>query len=633
MHRSIRLSFLFLLAMLSPGLVSSQQLGSVSDSTPETVVLDVVANAKSGPPASGLRQQDFTVLDHNTAVTLDSFRSFTGNDAAVEVTLVMDLVNTEAHQMAYARSEINKFFRRNGGRLVQPTALAFLGDSGIDIRDEFTTDGSKLSTQLDHYPIGSPSIPRTGGVYSDLDRFKVSTNALFQLAVREASRPGRKFIIWISPGWPLLALPDVQEEPSEKQKQQIFTNVEELSTLLCQSRITLYNVDPRGDADLRARSLKWQGFAKGLSKPSQAQWGHMALQVLALQSGGLVLTAGNDIAAHLERCFADTTAYYELAFSPPAGQKRDTYHPIEVRLGTPKVSARTCQGYYTYAPKSAPVVGGHAQQRYDRSVGSYIDEPLNKLSEQIPELKGIQPATDQQMLPRILTQTAVQVDELFSSSIDLLTQEDVTQARLGTSGSVKSSQHFLYDYLIVHHTDGLARTIEEYRTDSRGNRIEQTGPDQGFSLTSGFALICIHFASGHRTDSRFRYLGQQTVGSQNAYVVGFAELENARTTEKVTGRWGTALLRIQGIAWIDEQSFQILRMRTDLLAPLADVGLEQQTTEVSFDGVRPVDVPSPLWLPSDVTVEAQFQGIRFRNEHRYTNYRRYRVSSKMLAPN
>ena len=74
-------------------------------------------------------------------------------------------------------------------------------------------------------------------------------------------------------------------------------------------------------------------------------------------------------------------------------------------------------------------------------------------------------------------------------------------------------------------------------------------------------------------------------------------------------------------------------MRTDLLAPLPQIGLEAQTTEVSFDEVRLQDVPNPLWLPRDVSVDSKFEGTNFRNEHRYTNYRRYRVSSKMLAPN
>jgi hypothetical protein len=42
----------------------------------------------------------------------------------------------------------------------------------------------------------------------------------------------------------------------------------------------------------------------------------------------------------------------------------------------------------------------------------------------------------------------------------------------------------------------------------------------------------------------------------------------------------------QGILWVDKNSFQIFRMRTDLLVPNAEIGLDQLTTEVTFGEVR-----------------------------------------------
>jgi hypothetical protein len=95
----------------------------------------------------------------------------------------------------------------------------------------------------------------------------------------------------------------------------------------------------------------------------------------------------------------------------------------------------------------------------------------------------------------------------------------------------------------------------------------------------------------------------------------------------------------QGVAWIDKESFQFLRMRTDLLAPQPEIGLEVQTTEVDFSEVRLEDIATPLWLPRNVRVYLRLgksldrtfeEG--FKNVHYYTDYRRYRVSTKMMAP-
>lgn len=269
-----------------------------------------------------------------------------------------------------------------------------------------------------------------------------------------------------------------------------------------------------------------------------------------------------------------------------------------------------------------------------RNAHPYLDEPFDQLVRHIPELRGLEPAPDQQILPTLLAQTAAKVDEFLDNTVDLLAQEEITRARLRHNDTVQASQNLQYNYLIVHHNQGLTSTIEEYRTDLRGNRIEQPGVGEGFSLTSGFALICIHFASDHRSDSTFRYLGQETIHSRATYVVAFAQVpERAAPVNVVEGTWGSLGILVQGIAWIDETSYEIIRMRTDLLAPLPQIGLEQRSTEVFFEEVRLRDVPDPLWLPSYVRVDAQFEGTKFRNEHRYANFRRYRVTSKMLTPN
>jgi hypothetical protein len=105
---------------------------------------------------------------------------------------------------------------------------------------------------------------------------------------------------------------------------------------------------------------------------------------------------------------------------------------------------------------------------------------------------------------------------------DLVAQEKITQEKLSPKGSIKSSQRGQYNYLILHHRDGPVLRLEEYRTDSKGDRVEDIGFEKGYSATSGFALTCIHFASDHLSDSTFRYLGDEMDGTRNTHVVVFA---------------------------------------------------------------------------------------------------------------
>jgi VWFA-related protein len=349
MFINARLGLFILVSMLYAATASAQE--SIAPTQPDnsTVFLDVVVTPKSGPPVGGLQQEDFTILDNKVPQTILTFQAVRGREVPIEVVLVVDDVNTGLPNIAYERSEINKFLKTDGGHLANPMALAFLTDNGIKVQDEFSTDGNALSAALDQYTLGLHTITRSGGIYSAEERLQISMKALFELGSREAARPGRKIILWISPGWPILSGPGVVQQMDAKQEQGIFNNVVKLSTMFRQGQVTLYSIDPLGSADFGGRAFRWEGYTKGLSKPSQAEWGNLALQVVATQSGGLALTSSNDITGSMKQCLADTLAYYEISFAPPLDQKRDEYHHLEVHVTDRKLTARTSQGYYAQA--------------------------------------------------------------------------------------------------------------------------------------------------------------------------------------------------------------------------------------------------------------------------------------------
>ena len=291
------------------------------------------------------------------------------------------------------------------------------------------------------------------------------------------------------------------------------------------------------------------------------------------------------------------------------------------------------------------------------AVHPYLELPLSQLIKRIPKLKGISPAPDQQALSMILQQTGKQVDAFFADLVDLIAHEDITRRRLATrtlaggmtAGTMLQAQERTQDsYLILRRTANGPPRIEEFRMDTKGNRIDATGTEKGFFVTSGFALSSIHFATPFQWDSRFLYLGDQKIDGHETYVVAFAQLPSeARVAVTMRGGDGNSLrLLCQGIAWVDKASFHIRRLRTDLLAPLPEIGLVEQTTTIGYSEVRFTDA-APLWLPRDVEVNIQFKehlagrasdlGSRvtdqtFSNLHHYSDYSLYRVSTKIGVP-
>jgi hypothetical protein len=261
----------------------------------------------------------------------------------------------------------------------------------------------------------------------------------------------------------------------------------------------------------------------------------------------------------------------------------------------------------------------------------YLENPPDQLIQRFPELHDLRPSADQQALDRILSNTSRSVEAYFDNLVDLVAQEEIDQQRLNAKGAVKQKRHREYSYLILLHRDETPARLEEYRTDSQGNPVDQSGSNVAFNTTSGFALICAHFLPDNLPDSAFRYLGNELLDSRNTYVVAFAQLpDRATPTNFVGGEWGSEPFLVQGIAWIDQNTFQIIRIRTDLLAPRNDVGLAVESTEVTFNEVHLPDSSSPLLVPYHVTVSSEYRGNAYRNDHFYSDYRHFHVSAKMV---
>jgi VWFA-related protein len=310
---------------------------------PRTIHLDVVVTSKPGEVVKGLTRQDFSVMDDKTPAEITSFEAVEANKQPVEAVLLIDAVNTGYTEISQERIQIDKFLRANGGKLTLPTTLAVFGDRGIKIQGGYSRDGNLLADALAKYTIGLREIGRSAGVEGAEERLSDSLKAIRLLAQYEAQRPGRKIILWVSPGWPLLSGPQVNL--TETQQTAIFNDVTWLSTTLREAHTSVYSVNPLGVGESVEQAFYYQIFTKSVKKSPEVAVGNLALQVLANETGGLVLNSTN-VAGLLQECVEDNVAYYRLSFEPPPTEKRDVYHPLKVTVAKPGVTVATSTGYY-----------------------------------------------------------------------------------------------------------------------------------------------------------------------------------------------------------------------------------------------------------------------------------------------
>ena len=338
-------SFILLTAFV-PNVLSAlaQQGAAVAPKSAQSIRLNVHVAPKKGPETTGLQSTDFTVFDNHVAQPLQSFKAVTSNQEPVRVILLIDAVNTDFSRVTYARAQAQKFLKANNGRLENPTTIAVLTDRGTQIEKDFTTDGNALSSSLDRYTIGLRQITLSSGIWGADERVNASLSAVRELMAYASTLPGRKILLWISPGWPLLS--GVRIQLTSQQQKQIFANVVAFSNELQQSDVTLYSINPLGVSESLYRADYYQSFVKGVTTYSKTDLADLSLQVLAVQSGGLALNGSNDVVGGLETCVADLQSWYELTIPAARADRPNEYHQIDVKTDKPGLITRTRDGYY-----------------------------------------------------------------------------------------------------------------------------------------------------------------------------------------------------------------------------------------------------------------------------------------------
>ncbi len=243
----------------------------------------------------------------------------------------------------------------------------------------------------------------------------------------------------------------------------------------------------------------------------------------------------------------------------------------------------------------------------------------------VPELKKLQPARTQEELPALLDKVGQNVATLFSSIPSTSSREKVIQEILRPDGSVRERSYEEFYYLVLADPVKDATGFKEYRTDKKG---KSTGLATRYLITQGFASMSLTFHPRFQSDSRFRYLGRQVMDKRETEVVAFAQKPTAGEGSTFVTSGKVTVLLVQGVAWIDPATYQIIRLRTGLLVPHGEINLRREDTDIRFGEVSFKEAAARLWLPRRIVVETEWQGVTSRNIHVYSDFKLFSVETE-----
>jgi hypothetical protein len=199
-----------------------------------------------------------------------------------------------------------------------------------------------------------------------------------------------------------------------------------------------------------------------------------------------------------------------------------------------------------------------------------------------------------------------------------------------------------FNYLILPGEGNLGASLVEERTDKKNRPVNQK-EIPGFIMSSGLAGKCIYLHPSHQSNAQFRYLGRDK-NKSNAHVIAFFQKpEAADYLMQYSDAESSAPIRmlVQGFIWLDPDSYQIVRMRTSMLQPEKPVTLRETIADIEYGKVYFINIKTDtrqeFWLPLKIDVSWEFplkiSRLIYRNQHRYSNYRLFTVSSDYeIAP-
>lgn len=320
------------------------------------ISLVVQVTDTSGSPVTGLKPEDFLVLDNQKQQKAARFREVDAKrfTADIHVVVVLDAINDGGSEIRHLKKDLNKYLSERQGPLELPISLAYVSEGGV-VQTQAFTDRGVIATQFAQFARRqrSPGCQRgekwQGARFQSYPdcvntHFAESLNALRKIVGDRQNTRKRTIVIWPGRGWPI----GEDFGTSVVHQRGNYSDVlVDLMTDLREAQVTLDAISWDGFETPRDFLAPIMTATVGAPRtPDDAAELAMALPALAQQSGGQVFPKVKDFGNAMDACLSDARDFYVVSFDSVPAATADEPHTIEVKVDRPGVHVRTVATYY-----------------------------------------------------------------------------------------------------------------------------------------------------------------------------------------------------------------------------------------------------------------------------------------------
>ncbi len=202
--------------------------------------------------------------------------------------------------------------------------------------------------------------------------------------------------------------------------------------------------------------------------------------------------------------------------------------------------------------------------------------------------------------------------------------------RRGNPGKLKTSEFSYIVFVFPYHGDSF------YLEESRDADQKTTASFPTPLATTGLNSLAISLLQpADRKNFRYNCEGLTKLRGETVWRIRFQE-DNTETLSVRRWRKHDMIYNIplKGRAWISRSTYDVLRVETDLLAPVNHLQLTRDHLRVDYGPVKFDSGNQTLWLPWNAEMFMELHGKRYHHRHYLSDYRLFEIdtSNKISKP-
>ncbi len=222
-----------------------------------------------------------------------------------------------------------------------------------------------------------------------------------------------------------------------------------------------------------------------------------------------------------------------------------------------------------------------------------------------------------------LSRARKHVQEYFDKFSDLTCKESVTQFVLNGSGHAIYRENSAYDYQFqATSSSGTFKFNETRATRNPAYR----DPGRTLLVTTGFASLLLVAHPMYEASYVFEPDGAETIDGVSYAKIHFSPVPGASSPATLRLRGKNYPLPLSGTLWIEPQSGAIAKLEANVDSSMSDLGLKTMRSEVRYGPHTFHDPAESIWIPESAVIEVETPRQHWRNQHRFSDYKRFNVN-------